>query len=136
MAGPIDLLPGRWTGWGKLTMAGGEVEKVRCIATYVRGSDDQQLRHNLRCASRNYTIDAVARLNIERGRVSGEWAERKYSASGLIVGAVVGDDITANIKGQGFKASLKVETTKCRQVLRIMPTGLGVSNIAVQLAKC
>jgi len=77
IAGPLDVLPGRWSGWGELTMASGETEKVRCIATYVRGADALQLRHNLRCASSSYTIDVLARLSVAGDRVSGEWVERK-----------------------------------------------------------
>lgn len=136
VASPIELLPGRWTGWGKMTMDGGATEKVKCIATYFRESGGRELRHNLRCASNNYRIDAVARLSVNRGLVRGKWEERTYSTGGAVTGQVVGDGIAVNIVGRAFEASLRVETSKCRQTMNIAPKGMGVSRIAVDLAKC
>lgn len=135
-AGPVEFLPGRWTGWGNMTMDGGNTEKVKCIATYFSEAGGKELRHNLRCASTNYQIDAVARLNVDGGRVTGDWEERKYSTGGAVNGEVVGDGISVRIVGQAFEASLKVETTKCRQPMNIAPKGMGVTRIAVQLSKC
>lgn len=136
VAGPIELLPGRWTGWGQMTMDGGETEKVKCIATYFSEAGGRELRHNLRCASNNYRIDAVARLNVHSGKVTGKWEERTYSAGGAVTGQVVGDGITVNVVGDAFQASLKVETSKCRQTMNIEPKGMGVARIAVDLMKC
>lgn len=136
VASPIELLPGRWTGWGQMTMDGGATEKVKCIATYFSESGGRELRHNLRCASTNYRIDAIARLSVNRGQVRGKWEERTYSTGGAVTGQVVGDGIAVNIVGQAFEASLRVETSKCRQTMNIAPKGMGVSRIAVDLAKC
>ena len=136
VAGPIELLPGRWTGWGKMTLDGGETERVKCVATYFSERGGKGLRHNLRCASTNFQIDAVARLSLASGRVSGNWNERKYATGGAVNGRVVGDGINVRIVGDAFKASLKVETTKCKQTMDISPSGIGVSKIAVRLAKC
>ena len=135
-AGPIELLPGRWTGWGQMTMDGGATEKVKCIATYFSEAGGRELRHNLRCASTNYRIDAAARLNVRSGKVSGKWEERTYSTGGAVTGRVIGDGISVNIVGQAFQASLKVETSKCRQTMNILPKGMGVARIAVDLSKC
>jgi len=49
---------------------------------------------------------------------------------------VVGDGITVNVVGDAFQASLKVETSKCRQTMNIEPKGMGVARIAVDLMKC
>ena len=135
-AGPVELLPGRWSGWGKMTMDGGNSEKVKCIATYIPDGGGKELRHSLRCASTNYKIDAVARLNVRSGRVTGEWEERKYSTGGAVSGQVVGDGIAVNIVGQAFEARMTVETTRCRQTMNISPKGMGVSRIALNLSKC
>lgn len=136
LAGPIELLPGRWTGWGQMTMDGGNTEKVKCIATYFSENGGRELRHNLRCASTNYQIDAVARLNVVGSKVTGDWEERKYSTGGAVNGQVVGDGINVSIVGQAFEARLKVETSKCKQTMNIAPKGMGVAKIAVRLSKC
>lgn len=136
VAGPIEMLPGRWIGWGQMTLDGGETEKVKCIATYFSEAGGSELRHNLRCASNNYRIDAVARLNVRSGKVSGMWEERTYSAGGAVTGQVVGDGIAVNVVGDAFRANLKVETSKCKQTMNIVPKGMGVARIAVDLVKC
>lgn len=136
VAGPVESLPGRWSGWGKMTMDGGETEKVKCIATYFSENGGRGLRHNLRCASTNYQIDAVANLKVASGRVSGEWQERKYSTGGAVSGTVVGDGLSVRIVGDAFRANMTVETTKCSQTMDIAPKGMGVARIAVALSKC
>lgn len=135
-AGPVELLPGRWSGWGKMTLDGGEVEKMKCVATYFSEGGGRELRHNMRCASTNYRIDAKALLSVQSGKVSGNWEERNYSTSGAVDGAVVGDAIDVSIVGEAFKASLKIQTKKCTQTVTIKPKGLGIARIAVDLAKC
>lgn len=135
-ADPIGFLPGRWTGWGEMTLDGGAVEKVKCIATYFSDAGGRELRHNLRCASTNYRIDAAARLSVLSGKVTGKWEERTYSNSGAVSGEVVRDGISVKIVGRSFEASLKVETSKCRQTMDIVPRGMVVARIAVDLAKC
>ncbi|MBU2531209.1 MAG: hypothetical protein KKB37_00605 [Alphaproteobacteria bacterium] len=135
-AGPLELLPGRWSGWGHMTMDGGDIERVKCIATYFSEAGGRELRHNLRCASTNYRIDATARLSISGGRVSGEWVERTYAAGGTVSGSVKGDGLVVNITGETFKAVMTIEADPCMQKMNIAPTGMGVSRIAVTLSKC
>ena len=135
LAGPVEQLPGRWSGWGKMTVAGGTVEKVKCVATYIpEGAGN--LRHSLRCASASYRIDAAAKMKVSNGRVSGNWEERNYSTGGAISGKVTGKGLAVNIRGEAFKASMVVNTSKCRQSVNISPSGSEISSIAVQLAKC
>jgi hypothetical protein len=136
LAGPVEMLPGRWTGWGKMTLDGGNTERVKCVATYFREKGGSELRHNLRCASTNYRIDAVAQLKVSDGRVSGEWQERSYVTGGAVSGRVKGDGIAVRIVGDQFTASMIVDTGPCAQSMDIAPTGMGVRRIAVELKKC
>lgn len=136
LAGPIETLPGRWTGWGKMTLDGGNTERVKCIATYIKENGGRELRHNLRCASSNYRIDAIAQLKVSRGRVSGEWQERTYATGGAVSGRVKGDGINVRIVGNQFTATMMVDTGRCAQSMSIAPQGMGVRRIAVELKKC
>lgn len=135
-AGPMELLPGRWSGWGDVTLDGGAREKIKCVATYFSEADGRQLKHSLRCASPSYTIDAVANLNVDGSKVSGSWKERKYDAGGTVSGRVANGGLRVDIVGGAFRATLNVETTKCHQSMAIAPNGLGISRIDVKLAKC
>ena len=135
MAGPIEKLPGRWTGWGEMVLAGGNVEKVKCVATYF-AEPNQGLRHNLRCASNSYSIDAEAKMKVAGRRVSGEWMERKYSTGGAMTGEVNGSGIVVSISGEAFQARMTLETTKCKQSMNISPSGIEIAQIAVKMSKC
>ncbi len=136
LAGPIETLPGRWTGWGQMTLDGGNTERVKCVATYIKENGGRELRHNLRCASSNYRIDAVAQLKVSRGTVSGEWQERTYATGGAVTGRVSGDGINVRIVGNQFSATMMVDTGQCAQSMNIAPKGMGVRQIAVELKKC
>lgn len=135
-AGPVETLPGRWTGWGQMTLDGGNTERVKCIATYISENGGRELRHNLRCASSNYRIDAIAQLKVSRGQVSGEWEERTYSTGGAVSGRVNGEGIDVRIVGDQFSALMTVDTGRCAQSMNIAPKGMGVRRIAVELKKC
>jgi hypothetical protein len=102
VAGPIETLPGRWTGWGHMTLDSGNTERVKCIATYIKENDGRELRHNLRCASSNYRIDAIAQLKVSRGQVNGEWQERTYStgARSQVVSEAMGSTCASEHRGQ------------------------------------
>lgn len=136
VAGPTELLPGRWSGWGDVTLTGGAREKIKCVATYFNKAGGRQLKHSLRCASPSYTIDAVADLNIDGSKVTGSWIERKYDAGGTVSGQFTNGGMRVDIDGPAFRARLNVATTKCRQSMAIVPNGLGIARIDVKLTKC
>ncbi len=136
VAGPIETRRGQWTGWGHMTHDSGNTERVKCIATYIKENDGRELRHNLRCASSNYRIDAIAQLKVSRGRVSGEWQERTYSTGGAVSGRARCDGINVRIVGNAFSATMLVDTGRCAQSMSIAPQGKGVRWMAVKLKKC
>jgi len=119
-----------------MTLDGGNTERVKCVATYFSEKGGSELRPNLRCASTNYRIDAVAQLKVSGVRVSGEWQERTYVTGGEVSGRVKGDGIAVRIVGDQFTASMVVDTGECAQSMDIAPTGMGVRRIAVELKKC
>jgi beta-galactosidase GanA len=133
-AGPVEDLPGYWTGTGAVTMASGTTEQLKCVVTYkVSGSS---LKQNLRCANAAYTINGLADLEVRGDQVTGAWEEQTYAAKGVVTGKVVEGGFNLNIEGATFKAAMKVSGTNCKQSLAITPTGLDVTKIALNLGKC
>lgn len=132
----INDLPGRWSGWGSVTMANGHSEQVKCVATYFVGGGGSSLQQNLRCASTSYKIDATANLKVNNGQVSGEWQEKTYSSNGSVAGRISGNGLSLSIQGDKFKAAMSVTTSDCKQSLSITPRGFDISNISVSLGKC
>jgi hypothetical protein len=124
-AAPIDDLPGRWTGWGTISMTGGTSEQVKCIATYFINDGGASMVQNLRCASSSYKIDATAKLKNASGALSGEWEEKTYAAIGSVSGKTTTDGFNLAITGDKFTA-----------VLAVTATGLEIAKISISLGKC
>jgi hypothetical protein len=135
-ASPLSDLPGRWSGWGSVTMSNGNSEQVKCVATYFVGGGGSSLQQNLRCASTSYKIDATATLKVNNGQVSGEWHERIYSANGSVAGRLTGSGFNLSIQGDNFNAAMLVTTSSCKQSVSISPRGFGISKISMNLGKC
>lgn len=136
LAAPIDDLPGRWSGWGTISLPSGTSEQVKCIATYFVTDGGASMVQNLRCASSSYKIDATAKLKNASGALSGEWEEKTYSAIGSVSGKTTSDGFNLAITGDKFTAVLAVTSTNCKQSVTITPIGLEIAKIAISLGKC
>jgi hypothetical protein len=133
---PLSHLPGRWSGWGAVTLVSGKSEQVKCIATYFLKDDGGRLQQNLRCASASYRIDAKADLEVVSDRVRGHWEERTNAASGSVTGRMTGSGFNLSIRGESFTAAMAVSTSSCKQSINIAPEGTDVRRIAIGLGKC
>ncbi|MEW5964674.1 MAG: hypothetical protein AB1749_14070 [Pseudomonadota bacterium] len=136
LANPVAELAGRWSGWGSVKLANGTAEQVKCVATYQVDDSGGGLQQNLRCASASYKIDAVAKLSLSSGRVTGSWEERTYSASGSVSGRMTGSGFNLSIQGADFAAAMAVATSPCKQSINIAPNGFDITRIAIGLGKC
>lgn len=136
LANPVAELAGRWSGWGSVKLANGTAEQVKCIATYQVEDGGGGLQQNLRCASPSYKIDAVAKLSLASGQVTGSWEERTYSASGSVSGRMTGSGFNLSIQGANFSAAMAVATSACKQSINIAPNGFDITRIAIGLGKC
>lgn len=135
-ASPVSDLPGRWSGWGAVTLNNGSSEQVKCVATYFVENGGSSVQQNLRCASASYKIDARANLNVANGQVTGAWEERTWSAMGSVAGRVTGNGFNLSIQGDTFSAAMAVTTSSCKQSISITPRGFDVSRISIGLGKC
>lgn len=135
-AAGIEELSGRWSGWGALRLSNGAVEQVKCVATYFVTEAGSSLDQNLRCASAGYKIDAKANYIVSGGTVRGTWEERTHSARGEVAGNVTNNLFRLTIFGDTFSADMTMSATRCKQSIRISPSGLDIENISIGLEKC
>jgi hypothetical protein len=131
----LQEMAGYWTGVGKIILANGNTESVKCVVTYkVTGS---QLKQNLRCAGQGYSLNGSADLEIApSGSVTGSWTENTYSAKGDVTGKATDRGFSLSISGPNFTAAMDATTTACKQTLEIVPKGFDVSRISLGLGKC
>lgn len=129
-------LAGRWSGWGKIVLASGASEQVRCATTYDVASDGNSWHQTLRCASASYRVDTAADLSLAAGDVRGAWRELATASEGRVQGRATEAGLNLAIEGTGFSASLVLVVSECRQSIAIVPKGLDVERIAITLQKC
>ena len=133
LADPIADLTGYWSGNGSVSLGSGKTERVKCSVIYK--AEGGGLRQTMRCASADYSINALADLQIKGGQVSGTWEERTYSAKGDVSGRFAGESFTLQIQGSNFTAAMNVTLANCKQSLNITPQGLEVTKVSISLAK-
>ena len=131
----LDQMTGYWTGGGKVVLANGSTETVKCVVTYkVAGP---QLRQNVRCAGQGFSFNGTADLQVANGgTVSGSWTENTYSAKGDVTGKATDKGFSLSISGATFTAVMDVSTSACKQSMDIVPKGLDVTRISLGLGKC
>jgi hypothetical protein len=131
----LQEMAGYWTGTGKIVLANGNSESVKCVVTYkVTGA---QLKQNVRCAGQGYSLNGTADLIIApSGAVTGSWTENTYAAKGDVIGKTTDKGFSLAITGPTFTAVMDATTTACKQSLDIVPKGLDVSRISLGLGKC
>ncbi len=132
---PFQAMAGSWVGGGTLSMADGQLERLRCRAAYDVGGRGEALRLNIRCASPSYNFDLASEVQNRGGAISGSWGEASRNASGSISGRAVGDRIEAAAQGQNFAANLSLTTRGNRQTISIHPAGTDVRSVELALVR-
>jgi hypothetical protein len=129
---PFDTLLGSWGGSGEIRLDKGRKERIKCNAYYTGGGSDLGLA--IRCQSDNYKIEIRSKLSYSGGRLSGNWEERTFNASGTASGTASPNKISLAIKG-GVTASMLVSFTKSSQSVNISVQGVALQGVSISLAR-
>jgi hypothetical protein len=132
-AGPFSALAGAWSGTGRITMADGNTEELRCRASYNVGGTGNDLRLSIRCASQGYNFDLGGNVAYQGGRISGTWSEASRNAGGSVSGTATATQIQAVATGESFTANLSLNTRGDRQTVSIRSQGTDVSGVSLAL---
>ncbi len=134
-AGPFANLSGTWTGGGQVRLEGGKNERISCKAYYVPRDGGAALGLSLRCASTSYTINLRANMAVTGGRVTGDWEEATFNASGTVVGRASPGTLAVAISGGGFSGSMSVSFGSATQQVSISSSGTALQGVSIRLAK-
>jgi hypothetical protein len=131
--GPFGSLSGTWSGSGQVSFDGGRTERLKCKAYYnPRGAND--LGMSLRCAGSGNSIDLRASLSASGSRVSGNWEERQYNASGNINGQASANKLNLAITG-AISGYMSVTTSGSSQSVSITTHGGGLKGVSMGLSR-
>jgi hypothetical protein len=129
---PFDSLLGSWGGTGEIKLDKGRRERIKCNAYYTGGGS--QLGLAIRCNSDSYKIEVRSKLSYSGGRLSGNWEERTFNASGSASGTATSSRITLSIRG-GVSGTMVVSYTKSRQTVSISTQGIALQGVSITLGR-
>ncbi len=132
---PFATLAGTWSGAGQVRLEGGKYESIRCKAYYTTSSGGKGLGMAIRCASSATKIEMRASLAYEHGKITGDWEERTYNATGNVEGTSTGSNMSLTIQGGGLNGSLAVRLNDKTQLVSISTTGSTFRGLNLSLTR-
>src|SRR5262249_28932355 len=129
---PFDALLGCGGGTGESRLDKGRTERIKCSAYYTGGGAELGLA--IRCQSDSYKIEIRSKLSYSGGRLSGNWEERTFNASGTTPGTASPSRISLAIKG-GVSGTMLVNFTKSSQSVSISTQGIALQGVRISLAR-
>lgn len=120
--GPFTGIQGSWHGHGRISLEGGKSEGVECNAYYTAKGGGSGIGIALSCASGDYKIRLRSSLTYSNGRISGDWEEREFNASGSASGKANDGHITLAFEG-AVTGSMHVSTEGNQQTVSISTHG-------------
>lgn len=132
-AGVLAGLVGSWGGGGTATFEGGTREKLRCNGYYKGAGGD--LSMVIRCASPSGAkIELRGTVKENGGRVSGQWEERTYNATGVLSGSAAEGSLKAGISG-AINGSMSVSFSSGSQTVSISTTGTTLRTVNISFSR-
>jgi hypothetical protein len=133
-------MAGSWAGEGSLKWSTGEVEPLRCRATYQVTNDGNKLVQDLACAtpSGRLLIKSDITYKPDAGVITGTWAETSYGMGGWVRGNASSGNIQAIVESGNKSFSARVSVilqNSMEQVVTIIPENLDVTEVAVTLRR-
>jgi hypothetical protein len=126
---------GAWSGGGKITLASGGVERMRCTADYRVEQGGAALTQSLSCASDTYKFELKNRIEAAGDEITGTWLETTRNAQGTITGRTSPGRIDGMVAGPGFTASFSLRERANRQQISIQVSGGEISEILGEFAR-
>ncbi len=130
-ATPFDTLLGTWRGSGTVRLNTG-TERLTCNAYYTGGGS--RLGMAIRCNSPSGKVEIRSKLSLSGNRLSGNWEERTYNASGSASGTANPGRINIRVSGT-IKGSMVVSYSKSRQSVSISVAGSPLQAVKVNLSR-
>jgi hypothetical protein len=134
--GPFAGLNGAWSGGGQVRLEGGKTERITCRAYYTPRDSGAGVGIALRCASTSFSINLRSTVSSNNGRVTGDWEETNFGASGNVVGRASPGNLSVAINGGGLSGSMSVSFGASKQQVSINTTGsAALRGVSVSLSR-
>ena len=131
-ASPFDSLLGTWRGSGTMRLSSG-TERLSCNAYYTGGG--KQLGLAIRCtSSKSGKVEIRSKLSLSGNRLSGNWEERTYNASGAASGTANPGRLSIRVSGT-VRGSMIVNYSRSSQSVSISTSGTALQRVSIRLTR-
>jgi hypothetical protein len=130
-ASPFDTLLGSWRGSGQVQLNTGP-ERLSCNAYYTGGGS--QLGMAIRCTSGQSKVEIRSKLSLSGNRITGNWEERTYNATGTASGTATPGRISIVVSGS-IRGSMVVDFSGSRQSVSISTSGSPLQKVSISLTR-
>ena len=110
---------GWWIGRGRLGYKSGQIEKVKCRATYRRAKAADSMKQSFRCATASGAVDISSQIRLVGEKLVGSWKERKYEVEGQLEGKAVPGGFRVKVSGPDVNANMTVILRGNRQAFEL-----------------
>ena len=132
---PFADLPGRWVGEGRIGMAEGKMESVKCRATYFVNPAGNELKQNIRCASAGGKVEVKSTVIAKDAKLTGQWNELVYNLGGDMTGEVTERGFRITVRGGDLTANMDVIVMNDRQIVEIQFFNSSLRGLTLILKK-
>ena len=132
---PFVGLTGAWSGAGQVRLEGGKTERISCKAYYTPRDGGAGVGISLRCASTSFSIHLRSTVASSGGRVTGDWEESTFGASGNVTGRATPGNLAVAISGGGLNGSMSVSFGGSTQQVSINTSGTALKGVSISLSK-
>lgn len=129
----ISALVGTWGGSGRISYTDGSSESIRCTGYYTGGGTS--LNMAIQCNSEKNPIHIRSQLTVAGSRVSGQWEERTFNASGTASGRMSSNSLSLAISGGGFNGSMAVSIGRSSHSVNISAQGVALSRVTINFSR-
>src|SRR3954470_14218538 len=133
--GPFAGFNGQWTGAGKIKLANGAEERVRCRAVYAEGEGGRALQQSLRCASDSYNFELRSDVESHGNQISGNWNEATRNVGGTVSGRAKAGTLEVRVNNPSFSADLTLVSHGDVQTVTIRSEGTQFAGASMTLRR-
>lgn len=129
----LDVLAGTWHGSGTMSFESGETESISCNG-YYKGTGS--LNVVIRCKGTSSNFELRSKLESNGGKVSGNWEERTYNATGDVSGTASAGKLNVQFNGS-LAGSLEMSFSSSSQSVSVSvgTKGAGIKGVSVSLSR-
>jgi hypothetical protein len=133
--GPFAGFNGQWIGTGKIKLANGAEERVRCRAVYTEGDGGRALQQSFRCASDSYNFELRSDLESHGNQITGNWNETTRNVGGTVSGRGKSGKIEVRVNNPSFSADLTLVSQGDVQTVTIRSEGTQFTGASMSLRR-